>query len=107
MSTFAKLIHDKQLLVLAIAGVLALGDIVLGLHYSQTEILTGAGVVATYLGTSTFLAVKHAQGEHAVATAQASGRSASRPAASSAAPSPASTAADATSPVGTADVTQV
>lgn len=71
-SEFAKAIHDKQLVVMAISGAFAVADIVFNLNLTTTQLATGAGVVATYLGTSTYLAAKHAQGEHSVAAAASS-----------------------------------
>lgn len=69
MSSFAKLIHDKQLLVLAITGLFAVADGVFSLHFSTAELGAGAGVVASYILGSSYLAAKHAQGEHQVAAA--------------------------------------
>ncbi len=69
-SEFAKAIHDKQLVVMGISGLFAVADVALNLHFSATQLAAGAGVVATYLGTSTYLAAKHAQGEHKVAATQ-------------------------------------
>lgn len=71
-SEFAKAIHDKQLVVLAISGAFAVADIVFNLNLTTTQLAAGAGIVATYLGTSTYLAAKHAQGEHSVAAAASS-----------------------------------
>lgn len=69
-SMFAKAIHDKQLLVLIISGLFGVADIAFGLHFTAAQLEAGAGIVASYLLGSSYLAAKHAQGEHSVAAAE-------------------------------------
>lgn len=57
----SKLIHDKQIVVLAVSGLFAIADIAFNLHFSANQLEAGAAVVASYLLGSSYIAGKHAE----------------------------------------------